>query len=164
MLPETIGINLVGLELEAQYDYCKTSPNQRSRASNHLISFTSVSSGVFEAEGRGEGLKNGDTLYFSLKGSKGLVFPLEVESLRYLIEPNDQWHASLIGEAFEALSIFTWQVQCNVCEHQESLEFVCRSEDSQEVQVFHAETRLQTLGWSVQSGKHLCPECRKSLN
>ena len=164
MPPEIIGINLVGLELEAQYDYCKTSPNQRNRSSNHLISFTSVACGVFEAEGRGEGLKDGDTLYFSLKGSKGLILPLKVESLRYLIEPSDQWQASLKGDAFESLSIFTWQVQCNSCEHQEPLEFACRSGDSQENQVFHAETRLKALGWSVTSGKHLCPTCRKQLN
>ena len=115
--------------------------------------------GAYRAEGRGEGLEVGDTLYLTLKGSKDLSLEFLIEDIRYFIEPVDQWQAELRGVAFETLSIFTWQVICDECQLTYPLEFVCNLGDSQEAQVFHARSRLKALKWLVNDQKHVCPTC-----
>jgi hypothetical protein len=99
-----------------------------------------------------------------LKGSQDLVHRLAVVELRYFIEPPEQWQATLQGEAFDELKIYTWQVNCNKCSEQYSFEFVCQSEDDSHTQVLHAGTRLKALGWSVEGSRHVCVDCMRRKN
>jgi hypothetical protein len=157
-----IEINVVAETLPERTNYRKTSPNQRLAESRTLLSFSSLAPGSFKAEGKGGGLTEGDVLYVSLKGSKTLSLPLVVAKISYLIEPADHWQAELHGEPFGQLKIHVWQVKCDVCQTTTPLEFVSRSEDSSDEQVFHAETRLVALGWKKSEGQHICPGCAKT--
>lgn len=154
---DEILINTTSPECETRFDY--RGSKKKKVLGRELQAIKTVKQGFYQAEGRGEGLTVGDTLYLNLKGSKHLTLPLTIAELRYLIEPSDHWQATLTGEPFKALQIYTWQVVCDDCQQSFPLEFVSRHGDNDEEKAFHATTRLTTLQWQTQSEKHVCPEC-----
>jgi hypothetical protein len=161
-LMKEIQINQCRPECEAHLDY--RSSKERNALQNEVVSIASDMLGNYRVEGRGKSLAVGDELYFTLKGSQDLVHRLAVVELRYFIEPPEQWQATLQGEAFDELKIYTWQVNCNKCSEQYSFEFVCQSEDDSHTQASHAGTRLKALGWSVEGSRHVCVDCTRRKN
>lgn len=160
MKENAIYINTIKPDLPSRLDYRKG--NKARVGENALISFQGLSHQLFAVEGRGEGLAIGDEVFFTLKNSKTLVLPLLIKRIDYLIEPSDHWKAELeAAQAFDTLSIYTWQVECNVCHTVYPLEFVVWPESDQSEQVNQAEIRLAALGWGSESGKHICVKCQK---
>ncbi len=118
--------------------------------------------GRYQVTGTGGSVRVGDTLLVTLKGSRSLTQRLQVEKIRYLINPPGQWTAVASGPAFRELAILNWQVDCDACGKRIDLEFAVDAAKGEAARAPAAEARLSELGWSSQDGRHLCPACQGS--
>ena len=145
---------------------CDKKSNNLARATvNELLSFKSLANGQFEADGKGDGLKQGAEIILSLKGANDLVLRFHIERVDYMIEPSDHWKALLKCEAFNQLLINQWRIECDQCGEVSSLEFVSHPDDVQEAKVLHATDRMTALGWrKITETTHICPKCLDALS
>lgn len=121
-----------------------------------------MGSGRYAVEGVGTGVRRGDQLRFTLKGSTTLELRLEVVELRTKIIPQDGWAAVLSGQDFDSLDIHRWSIVCDGCGGKMDFEFAARSGAPQAVLHVAASERIQELGWVTEQAQHLCPGCGKT--
>ncbi len=77
----------------AEHDFRRSALNP----SHTLIECRTLAAGLFQVTGQGSNIKPGDTLICTVKGSKNLPLPLQVDKVRYLINPPGQWTAMAKG-------------------------------------------------------------------
>lgn len=126
-----------------------------------LIECRALAPGRYQVTGNGGSIKSADVLLVTLKGSQDLSMRLTVEKVRHLINPPGQWVAVTNGPVFGELAIHSWEVQCDGCGTELTIEFATDAQLGVKVQKPAAAARLVELGWQIQGKRHLCPQCVK---
>jgi hypothetical protein len=127
-----------------------------------LTECRALAPGLYQITGNGGGVRSGDQLLVTLKGSRDLCLQLQVDKVRHLINPPGQWQAVARGPAFTELEILNWQVDCDRCGTRLDFEFAVDAALGNAARPAAAEHRLSELGWSTQAGLHICPACHGS--
>ena len=140
----------------AEHDFRRTALNP----SHTLIECRTLAGGLYQVTGQGGGIQPGDTLICTVKGSRDLPLPLQVNKIRYLINPPGQWLAVAKGPVFKELNILQWQVDCDGCGAQLDFEFAVDGKLGEAARAPAAEARIAELGWHNRAGRHLCPRCQ----
>jgi hypothetical protein len=127
-----------------------------------LTECRALAPGLYQVTGNGGGVRSGDQLLVTLKGSRDLCLQLQVDKVRHLINPPGQWQAVARGPAFKELEILNWQVDCDRCATRVDFEFAVDAALGAGARPEAAASRLGELGWSTQGGLHICPACQES--
>lgn len=124
-----------------------------------LIECRALSAGRYQVTGTGGGIRSGDQLLVTLKGSRDLCQQLTVDKVRHLISPPGQWVAVASGPVFTELAILNWKVDCDGCGKQLDFEFAVDAALGEQARAPAAEQRIAELGWHNRDSKHFCPTC-----
>ncbi|MEB3733400.1 hypothetical protein ULG90_24260 [Halopseudomonas pachastrellae] len=142
----------------AEHDFRRTALNP----SHTLIECRTLGAGLFQVTGQGGGVRSGDELICTVKGSKDLPMRLTVDKIRYLINPPGQWTASARGPDLRGQSVLGWSITCDECGREQPFEFLAADRDDLSARTAKAVTRISELGWQPRGDNHLCPACAKS--
>jgi hypothetical protein len=126
-----------------------------------LIECRTLAAGLYQVTGQGGGIKPGDTLICTIKGSRDLPMPLLVDKVRYLINPPGQWTATAKGPDLRGHAVLGWSIQCDQCAREQAFEFLVLDADNLTTRTTKAVERISELGWVPQGENHLCPACAK---
>ena len=118
--------------------------------------------GRYQVTGNGGSILSGDTLLVTLKGSRDLCLRLQVEKVRRLISPPEQWVAVAKGPVFGELAILNWQVKCDSCPAELDFEFAVDVALGKKAQAPAAQARISELGWQAVAAQHRCPKCQEN--
>ena len=142
----------------AEHDFRRTALNP----SHTLIECRTLGAGLFQVTGQGGGVRSGDELICTVKGSKDLPMRLTVDKIRYLINPPGQWTASARGPNLRGQSVLGWSITCDECGREQPFEFLAADRDDLNARTTKAVARISELGWQPRGDNHLCPACAKS--
>ena len=142
----------------AEHDFRRTALNP----SHTLIECRTLGAGLFQVTGQGGGVRSGDELICTVKGSKDLPMRLTVDKIRYLINPPGQWTASARGPDLRGQSVLGWSITCDECGREQPFEFLAADRDDLSARTANAVTRISELGWQPRGDNHLCPACARS--
>jgi hypothetical protein len=142
----------------AEHDFRRTALNP----SHTLIECRTLGAGLFQVTGQGGGVRSGDELICTVKGSKDLPMRLTVDKIRYLINPPGQWTASARGPDLRGQSVLGWSITCDECGREQPFEFLAADRDDLNARTSKAVARISELGWQPRGDNHLCPACAKS--
>ncbi len=142
----------------AEHDFRRTAFNP----SHTLIECRTLGAGLFQVTGQGGGVRSGDMLICTVKGSQDLPMRLEVDKIRYLINPPGQWTASARGPDLRGQSVLGWSITCDECGREQPFEFLAADRDDLNARTSKAVARISELGWQPRGDNHLCPACAKS--
>ena len=109
----------------AEHDFRRTALNP----SHTLIECRTLGAGLFQVTGQGGGVRSGDELICTVKGSKDLPMRLTVDKIRYLINPPGQWTASARGPNLRGQSVLGWSITCDECGREQPFEFLAADRD-----------------------------------
>lgn len=126
-----------------------------------LIECRTLAAGLFQVTGQGGGIQPGDTLICTIKGSRDLPMSLQVDKVRYLINPPGQWTATARGPDLRGHSVLGWSIRCDNCEKEQAFEFLVLDKDNLQARTEKAVVRIAEMGWAPQGDNHLCPACAK---
>lgn len=124
-----------------------------------LIECRTLAAGLYQVTGHGGGIQPGDTLICTVKGSRDLPMTLEVDKVRYLINPPGQWTATARGPDLRGQAVLGWSIRCDECGREEPFEFLVLESDSLPVRTSKAVARIGAMGWQPRGENHLCPTC-----
>lgn len=142
----------------AEHDFRRTALNP----SHTLIECRTLGAGLFQVTGQGGGVRSGDELICTVKGSKDLPMRLTVDKIRYLINPPGQWTASARGPDLRGQSVLGWSITCDECGREQPFEFLAADRDDLNARTTKAVARISELGWQPRGDNHLCPACARS--
>ncbi|MAG64258.1 hypothetical protein [Pseudomonas abyssi] len=142
----------------AEHDFRRTALNP----SHTLIECRTLGAGLFQVTGQGGGVRSGDELICTIKGSKDLPMRLTVDKIRYLINPPGQWTASARGPDLRGQSVLGWSITCDECGREQPFEFLAADRDDLNARTTKAVARISELGWQPRGDNHLCPACARS--
>ncbi len=142
----------------AEHDFRRTALNP----SHTLIECRTLGAGLFQVTGQGGGVRSGDELICTVKGSKDLPMRLTVDKIRYLINPPGQWTASARGPNLRGQSVLGWSITCDECGREQPFEFLAADRDDLNARTTKAVARISELGWQPRGDNHLCPACARS--
>lgn len=126
-----------------------------------LIECRTLAPGLYQVTGQGGGMQPGDTLICTIKGSRDLPMTLEVDKVRYLINPPGQWTATARGPDLRGQAVLGWSIRCDQCAREQPFEFLVRETDALSVRTSKAVARIGAMGWQPRGENHLCPSCAK---
>jgi len=126
-----------------------------------LIECRTLAAGLYQVTGHGGGIQRGDTLVCTVKGSRDLPMVLEVDKVRYLINPPGQWTATAKGPDLRGHAVLGWSIRCDQCEKEQPFEFLVRESDGLTERTAKAVVRIGEMGWTPKGDDHLCPTCSK---
>lgn len=142
----------------AEHDFRRTALNP----SHTLVECRTLGAGLFQVTGQGGGVRSGDELICTIKGSKDLPMRLTVDKIRYLINPPGQWTASARGPDLRGQSVLGWSITCDECGREQPFEFLAADRDDLNARTTKAVARISELGWQPRGDNHLCPACARS--
>ncbi|PAU89610.1 hypothetical protein [Pseudomonas jilinensis] len=139
----------------AEHDFRRSVLNP----SHTLIECRTLAPGLYQVTGQGGGVQPGDRLICTVKGSRDLPLPLQVDKIRYLINPPGQWTATAKGPDLRNQVVLGWSIQCDDCGREQAFEFLAAEQDGLEQRTAKAVQRIAELGWRPRGDNHLCPKC-----
>lgn len=142
----------------AEHDFRRSSLNP----SHTLVECRTLTAGSYQVTGQGGGIKPGDTLTCTVKGSKDLPLRLQVNKVRYLINPPGQWTAAATGPDLSDQVVLGWSIRCDSCNKEQAFEFLAREKDDLTQRTNKAVQRITELNWTSHGDHHLCPKCTKA--
>ncbi len=128
---------------------------------HEIKDFEAMGSGRYAVKGVGQGVKVGDHLRFTLKGSQALELRLQVLEVRHKIVPENSWSAVLEGDDFASLDIHRWSIVCDGCQSKMDFEFSAAVGAEAAGLAAAAGLRIEGLGWATRGQDHICPTCHK---
>lgn len=141
----------------AEHDFRRSSLSP----SHTLIECRTLAPGLFQVTGQGGNIKPADTLICTVKGSKNLPLPLQVDKVRYLINPPGQWTATAKGPDLRGQVVLGWSIRCDECAKEQTFEFMALERDDLKQRTAKAVHSIKALGWVPHGDNHLCPSCAK---
>lgn len=144
----------------AEHDFRRNLLN----SAHTLIECRTLAGGLYQVTGQGGGVQSGDSLICTVKGSRDLPLRLQVEKIRYLINPPGQWTATAKGPDLRGQSVLGWSIKCDQCQKEQAFEFLAMDKDDLPKRTAKAVARISELGWTPHGDNHLCPTCARQLH